>query len=158
MHLKTTLRALLSGGLLYVAMAACGAAETANAPLVDGGPGAAVDAFVDALGDELGQPVGDANAGPGGNRAPAAPTIAVEQCDKVVTTFSGGTSNGAIHAFPGKSTTDLAMLHAVVTYPNAPFTANGVAFDHHQADAIYLHDGVALVICPAGQSVTFVLP
>ncbi len=152
MHLKTTLRALLSGGLLYVAMAACGAAETANAPSVDGGPGAALDAFVDALGDELGQPVEDANAGP------APPTVAEEPCDKDVAINATSNGKGAIHAFAGKTAVDLAPLHAVVTYAASSITANGVSFDHYQADSIFLHDGVALVLCRVGERVTFVLP
>lgn len=135
MRIGNVIRSLISGAVLYAAMAACGAAESANAPrgLDASTDESAADAFADAFVDELGNPVGDAVAGP------LAPLVFVEPCDKTVA-INGAPGKGATHSFPGKSVNDLAALRVV--QPISGVTAGG---------------GVALVVCTSG-SVTFILP
>lgn len=150
MKLRHVCRSLASGAVIYIAMAACGAAESANAPLVDdGGGGGSLDALVDSFVDEVASPVKDAKAGP------LAPLTFDEPCDKDIQ-ISGTTAKGAVHAFPGKTVNDLALLRVVI--PISGISFGGVPFDRATAADIFLSPGAALVACTAGQTVTFVLP
>ncbi len=147
MRIGNVIRSLVSGSVLYAAMAACGAAESANAPRADG-PTDAASAFADAFVDELGNPVGDAHAGP------LAPMVFDEPCDKSVSINGTATGKGAIHSFPGKSVNDLAALRAVLPTPG--IAAGGLSFDRTLTTEIFLADGMALVVCTS--TATFILP
>src|SRR5689334_23334037 len=103
MRLPIVLRSLISGFVLYVVAAACGAGEAALSTAIDGGEaGAIADAFVDTLVDSTTNPVGEASADP------LPPDVVTEQCDKI-----DSTTRYAVHTFAGKSVEDLSAVRAV---------------------------------------------
>jgi hypothetical protein len=152
MRFAYVVRSFVSGAVVYVVAAACGASERVADVAGDGG-GAMVDALVDGIVD----PVKEASADPTGA------DIAEERCDKTGT-VGGATYAYAVHAYPGKSVRELSALR-VVTFAgskSAPIVINGASFDRGQASAA-LRDGEAAVFCgptgaPSYESVTFILP
>ncbi len=151
MKIAHVVRALLSGSAIYVAMAACGAAESSRAPLVDGGES---ELDVRSTSDALVNPVKDAKADP------LPPLVVNEPCDKDVMVGST-TTKGAVHDFPGKTAADLSALRVLVPTGGTNITYGSKTFDRSTGGDVFVTAGSAVVLCGtalAGQSVTFILP
>lgn len=171
MRLSDVVRALVSGLVVYVVAAACGASERI-ASTGDSGPsttsaGDGVDAaneievggsesesgIVDAFLDELGNPVHDAKAGPNG------PDLADERCDKVLKYNAAGTNqNFAVHSYPGKTARELGAVQVLIP-------STGVeGYTAQVSTGAWVKDGSAAYLCggpigaPTIPGVTFVLP
>lgn len=153
MRIATVIRSLVSGSVLYIAMAACAASDHGpSSALEDGGPTAALDAFV----DELGTPVKDANAGP------LPPDVATEPCDKPGS-VSGSTGRlFAVHSYPGKTIADLSAVRGQARMPAGAYTVGGVVYDTFPVTPIVRAGSVAVYCGGAGaltmDSVTLILP
>jgi hypothetical protein len=142
MRFAVVARSLVSGLVVYVLAAACGASEKAAMVADDGGdPGQVADAFV----DELGRPVREASA--------EEADVAEEKCDK-----SAGATAFAVHAYPGKSVRDLARVVALVHRAAGGDTIAGEPFPSIQMNAQIRAGAVAAQCYGPSDTVTFALP
>jgi hypothetical protein len=160
MRMSQVGRTLAAGGLFYVVMAACGSSSHQSTGGPDGsgtsGSNGEVDGAgaIDALIDSITNPVNEASAGP--------TEVVVEPCNKTAA-IGASTFSVAIHDFPGKTMTELSLLHAVGhIVPAFQYTMGAEVFDHGQLH-VQLHGSKALVVCGTGgtnqyDSVTFYLP
>lgn len=148
MRIQTMLRSLASGLAIYVAMAACSAAERTMSADPDASSASVGDALAGFL-DEAGNPVGDALAD--------TPDVSTEQCNKTGT-FQGQPAWIAEHKYSGKSLGELALVRTLV-----PSTALD-GYTHLEHGSAFVGDGKVAVYCgpktgqPQFASVTFVLP
>lgn len=104
MRFAVVVRSLVSGIVVYVVAAACGASEKVAVVVGDGG---GLDAVADVLVDDLGNPVGDAHA------EPPPPEVATEKCDKVLN-YLGADTYFAVHEYPGQTAEELSAVRTLL--------------------------------------------
>lgn len=155
MRLPLVVQSLLSGALIYVFASACAAAghtlSGAGDETDERSPTAVVrDAIADVV-DGLTTPVSDARAEPTG------PDVAVEPCTTVLA-FNGSDAYFAVHAYDGKSYTDLATVRAITESSQVD------VYPHVVGASVWVRNNSAAVFCsyvvagPNPSTVTFVLP
>lgn len=156
MKAKSVVQKVAGAVVVYVVVAACGAAGSSPTGTVDPTVRDGSDVFdgvVDAIVDGVVDPVGEANAGP------VPPEVVTEPCNK---TYACGslTCRYAEHAFPGKTAEDLAA--SVVGVGDLDTSAHRPpGYSRQGAVALFLRDGSAAAGCgvdtaPSYIAVTFI--
>jgi len=156
MKISHVARALASGTVLYIAMAACGAAESGHAPPLADAADSSLDAVAaaDAFADALVHPVKDAKADP------LPPLTFDEPCDKDIS-VAGTMTKGAVHDFPGKTPAEISAVRVLVPTGGTAITYGAKTFERSTGGTLFVTAGSAVVLCGtalAGQSVTFIFP